>query len=623
MSDPTFHEEDFKRQLDWGLWRRVLRHVAPYRRPLTELGVLGGLVALCDVSVPFLTGRIIDEAMAAGLTRRLMIDASLYLAATVFICVCIWRFIELAGVSATGMGYDIRTKCFAKLQQLSFSYFDRRPVGWLMARLTSDCARLSNLAGWLILDVVWGTCLVAGIAAIMLWLNWPLALLVLALIPLLAWVTAVFQGRLLLSSRAMRKSNSLITASFNESITGVRTTKTLVREAENLREFSDLSAAMYRHSLRNSLQSALYLPLVLSISSLGVGLALWKGGADVASGVGGMSLGTLIAFMQYAALLYQPIEEMARRFTDLQVAQASAERIQGLLDEPLEIDDSPEVCSAIERETARPNRDPLAPEDGGDAAIRTIEFRNVSFSYSPGSAVLRGFNLTVRAGQTIALVGSTGGGKSTIVSLLCRFYEPTGGEILINGMDYRRRSLRWWQSNLGIVLQAPHLFSGSIRENIRYGKLDADDAQVEAAARLVNAHSFIMSMERGYGAEAGEGGNRLSIGQKQLIALARAVLADPPIFIMDEATSSVDTQTEHLIQDAITRTLKGRTSFVIAHRLSTIRGADRILVIDGGRIVEEGTHRDLLRLGGRYHALYTSQFTRDQEELILQGDRTS
>ena len=326
-----------------------------------------------------------------------------------------------------------------------------------------------------------------------------------------------------------------------------------------------------------------------------------------------MTLGTMVAFMQYAAFFYIPIQELAARFTELQAAQASAERLQSLLDTEPEIADSPEVRERIAQHAGGPG----APDDH-EAQITEIIFEHVSFGYAKGGEVLHDFNLTVTAGQSVALVGATGSGKSTIVSLLARFYEPTAGVIRINGRDYRERSLGWLQSQLGIVLQAPHLFSGTIRENIRYGRLSATDEEVTAAAQLVNADDFITQLDDGYATDVGEGGTRLSMGQKQLVSLARAVLANPQIFIMDEATSSIDTETERLIQDGIERLLTGRISFIIAHRLSTVRSADRILVIEKGRIVEGGTHAELIGQRGHYHQLYTRQFAREGQARILE-----
>ncbi|MBT8485757.1 MAG: ABC transporter ATP-binding protein [Phycisphaerales bacterium] len=598
MSEPYIEDDRPAAQVDWALWRRIAEHARPYRRQLIGLAVSGFVLAGIDAATPLVTGRLIDEATARGVTTALWGWVAGYVTLVFALCICVWVFIVLAGQTATGVARDLRTAGFARLQALSFSYFDVRPVGWLVTRLTSDCSKLSSLMPWFMLDLVWGTSLVAGILAGMLWLSWPLALVVMLIVPPLAIVSQVFQRRLLESSRHVRRTNSEITAAFNEGLMGVRTTKTLVREQRNLAEFQVRSRSMEDYSIRNALQSAVYLPLVVTLGSAGVGLSLWRGGLMVGDGDSTLTLGTLVAFMQYAAFLYMPIQELARRFTELQSAQAAAERVQELLDTEPEIADAAHVRAAIDAAD-----DSSVAIDGLDARIETIEFADVGFRYTGGERVLERFNLSVQAGETIALVGPTGGGKSTIVSLVSRFYEPTEGAILINGLDYRERALGWLQSNLGVVLQTPHLFSGTIRENIRYGRLDATDAEIAAAARAVGAHEFIVGMEGGYDADVGEGGGRVSTGQRQLLSLARALIADPQIFILDEATSSVDTETERLIQRGIETVLAGRIAFVIAHRLSTIRAADRIVFIERGRIVEQGPHGELLALGGKYAAL--------------------
>lgn len=351
------------------------------------------------------------------------------------------------------------------------------------------------------------------------------------------------------------------------------------------------------------------MPIVISMGSIGTALAIWSGGGSAMTGA--ITFGTLVAFISYTVQFFEPVREFARVLAELIAAQASAERVISMIETEPEIKDSVEVTDIYGDVFS--GRKPQWPSIQGD-----ICFRNVSFSYKDGQDVLEEFNIDIKAGETIALVGETGSGKSTIVNLVCRFYEPARGEILIDGVDYRERSQIWLQSNLGYVLQTPHLFSGTVADNIRYGRLEADSEQVLEAARLVNAHEFIMRLEKGYDTEVGEGGNRLSTGQKQLISMARAILADPRIFVLDEATSSVDTETELIIQQAIQMLLKGRTSFIIAHRLSTIRSADRILVIHKGRLIEEGNHRQLLKLKGYYYRLYTNQFMEEQKAQLLQ-----
>ena len=617
MAEDHLQDEDaFQPRINLELWRGMLRFAGPYRWHLLALSLIAIVCAACDVVLPWATGRFVDEITRHGGAARLGNIELIYCIVIATLGVCICTFIILAGRITTGVSYDIREAAFDKLQELPFSFYDRKAVGWLMARLTSDVGNLSRIMGWALLDLVWGTFVLASVAVVMFALNWKLALIVLVIVPPLIWVSRFFQVRLLRTSRALRKANSHTTAAFNEGIVGVRTSKSFVREDRNLQEFRELTDQMYRHAVSNALYSALFLPVVLTLCSVGIGVALWRGGIDVSAGT--ISLGTLVMFLQYAGFIQNPAQELANALTQVQGAQASAERVQGLLDTPVEIADSPEVRSEMERH-ASGDGDPNRAPDGHAARIETIEFRNVSFAYKEGQSVLKDFDLLVEAGQSIALVGPTGGGKSTIVSLVCRFYEPTGGQILINGLDYRRRSLHWLQSNLGMVLQQPHLFSGTIRENIRYGRLDASDADIERAARLVNAHEFIAAMKDGYQSAVGEGGNQLSTGQKQLISLARAVIADPQLFVMDEATSSVDTQTERAIQSAVERVLRDRISFVIAHRLSTIRSADRILLIDGGRIIEDGSHYELIRKRGRYFELYTNQFTSEKEAEMLES----
>jgi ATP-binding cassette subfamily B protein len=608
-------EEDvFTGKMDFALWRKMLSFALPHKGKIFAIMGLGALVSGFDLSLPFLTGRIVDAVTVQGARADLRIYMLAY--GTVILCfsTSILGFITLAGRVSVSISYDIRQTCFAKLQRLPFAYYDRKAVGWIMARLTSDCQNLSRIMAWATLDLTWGSCAICATVLLMLWLAWRLALVVMAIAPVLIFISRYFQVRLLKTSRALRKANSLTTAAFNEGIVGVRTSKSMVREERNALEFSHLTQAMYGHAVANVLYAAMFWPMMLSVCGIGTGLALRFGGIGVIHGE--MTLGALATFLQIVFFIQFPVQELTNAITQIQGAQASAERVQSLLDADVEIEDSPSVFKRI-RDQASVARAAHIAIDGMDSRVHLIEFRNVGFAYRGGQSVLTDFNLRVRAGESIAIVGPTGGGKTTIVGLACRFYEPTSGQILINGIDYRERSLQWLQSNLGMVLQQPYLFSGTVKENIRYGRLSATDEEIVAAAKLTEAHEFIELLKGGYDATVGEGGNQLSTGQKQLIALARAIIADPQIFVMDEATSSVDTHTERAIQSAIDRILRNRISFVIAHRLSTIKSASRILVVEAGKIIEDGTHHSLIRQRGHYWDLYTNQFTHEREEAVL------
>ncbi len=607
-------EDVFSSRLDLRLWARIFRHALPYRRLLITLGIAAFCIAICDASFALVTRWAVDDVMARGPEMNLLAPAAVYTGLALALSSGVWLFINMAGGLSNHMSHDIRRDSFRRLQELEFAYFDHRPLGWMISRLTSDCDKLARIIAWGTLDLIWAVCLVIMIAAVLVFLHPVLGLLVLSTVPPLVFISAWFQKKLLLSARETRKYNSMITASFSEALQGMRTTKTLVREKENLKEFQQLSGSMYRFSLQHALQSAVYLPIVLAIGSVAAGIVLWHGGGEVLRD--NLTLGTLVAFIFYTGQFFNPINQIAQVLVQMQGAQAAGERVLSLLATEPKIRDSAEVAARL-REGNLEDRPVGTAPDGGPDTIESLEFRDVDFAYESGEPVLQGFNLTVRAGETIALVGASGGGKSTIVNLAARFYEPTGGTILVNGTDYRQRSLSWYQAKLGIVLQGPHLFSGTVRDNIRYGRLDATDGDVEEAARLVNADGFIRQLENGYDTEVGEGGNLLSTGQKQLVSFARALLADPRLFIMDEATSSIDTETEQLIQRGLKAMFQGRISFVIAHRLSTIRSADRILVIGQGRILESGTHDELLAARGHYYGLHLRQFRQETESRLL------
>ncbi len=620
MSAPAMEDDVFTGKMDFALWRKILKFALPHKGKILAVMTAGAVVSCFDICLPFLTGRIVDAVMAHGTATVLRGYMWAYALVIAGFCTCILSFIALAGRITVSISYDVRQTCFDKLQRLPFAYYDRKAVGWLVARMTSDCSNLSRVMAWSLLDLTWGSCTLIGITLLMFSLAWRLALVVITIGPILIAISRYYQVRLLKTSRALRKANSQTTAAFNEGIVGVKTSKSMVREERNAEEFAHLTETMYGHAVRNALYASMFWPMMLSVCGVGIALALRFGGLGVIHGQ--MTLGALATFLQIVFFIQFPVQELTNAITQIQGAQASAERVQGLLDAEVEIEDSPLVIEKIRKHGASPRAktaDPHTAIDGMDSRVHSIEFRNVGFSYRGGQTVLSDFNLRVRAGESIAIVGPTGGGKTTIVGLACRFYEPASGQILINGIDYRDRSLKWLQSNLGMVLQQPYLFSGTVKENIRYGRLGATDEEIVQAAKLTEAHDFIKLMKDGYNAAVGEGGNQLSTGQKQLIALARAIIANPQIFVMDEATSSVDTHTERAIQAAIDRILKNRISFVIAHRLSTIKSASRILVVEAGRIIEDGNHHSLIRQRGHYCELYTNQFTHEREEAVLGG----
>ena len=605
-------KDDANASIQLDMWRQLFRYTKPYTRDVWILASAALLMGILDVSHPIIIKWLIDDVETNGNDANLSLWTGLYVASSLLLSCCVTVFVWTASKLRVFASHDIRKSAFHSLQRQSFTYFDYQPVGWLVARMTSDCERLTNIMAWGMMDLIWGSTTMVVVGITLFFFHWQLALLVVSLIPVIGWISLKFRRSILNSARDVRAINSQITGSFNENILGVLTSKAFVREQTNLTDFQLLTQRMYQSSVRNLTISAIYVPVILVASSFGYGITLAYGGSELLAGA--MATGTLISFMLLVVYFYDPIEVMGHWFAEMQMAQASAERVLGIVNAEPAVKDSDSVRAAIEFNLSS---DADVAMDGGSTRIQCMEVRNLNFEYAQGKPILNNISFEVNEGETIALIGPTGAGKSTLVNVICRFYEPISGQVLLDGVEYRKRSLHWFHSNLGMVLQQPHVFNETIRENIRYGRLDASDEEVTMAAKVAGAHEFIELMSDGYDTSAGESGNRLSAGQKQLISFARAILADPQILILDEATSSIDTETESRIQAGVEQLLRGRICFVIAHRLSTIRHADRILYIENGEVVENGKHATLLAQRGKYHELYTRQSLSQSFSLAL------
>jgi ATP-binding cassette subfamily B protein len=552
--------------------------------------------SLSEAAYPLFTRyavrEFIEKGSVSGMGAYIAACASVITAGGV--AVIFWSLHSI--VVEMRIGPALKRDCFVRLQMLPVQYYSSNSVGYLLARVMSDTDRISGLIAWGLSHALWSLCYIIGSLAFMFMLNARLALLLAAALPIAAVTVWLFQRKIIAVNRRIRHINSRISGAYNDSITGVKTSKSLVIEQRNSAEFKEITAEMYRQSVRLSTLRAMLIPAVSFLGSLAVGAVLYRGGALRQAGL--LEFQVLSALVQYAVGIVEPVMQMSGIITDFVSAQACVERVAALLGEPLTVTDSPQAAAKYGG-IFDPKPEGWEPIEG------RVTFDHVYFKY-PGAAgyALEDFSLDIPAGATVAIVGETGAGKSTVVNLACRFYDPERGRVLIDGRDCRERSQLWLHSSLGYVLQDPHLFSGTVMENIRYGRLGASDEDVVSAARLACADAVALRLEDGYATQVGEGGDMLSTGEKQLMSFARAVLADPPIFILDEATSSVDTETEALIQNAISNILRGRTSIVIAHRLSTISGADMIIVLEGGKIIERGTHSELLEMGGKYSELY-------------------
>lgn len=608
----AYEEQDYNKPFSFKTWAKMLPFFKPYTKFFAITIGLNLILAGIDVLVPLFQSYAIDHFIALNTLKGLNIFALVYVAMIVTQTVSVYLSVHAATTIEMSVGKDLKKAQFEHLQTLSFSYYNTTPVGYIHARVMSDTLKIAGMIAWGLVDMFWAFIYVVSVFVIMFLLNWKLALIIMLVVPCIAVLTVYFQNKILHWNRRVRKVNSQITSAYNEGITGVRTSKSMVIEEDNQKNFRSITKNMHQAATKSAMLNAVYIPTILFFSSVAAAIVLARGGYMVQSQV--MQLGTLSVFISYAVVIFEPIQQLARLLADLISCQASIERVMDLLEQQPNVTDAPEV---IERygdmfEAKKENWERIE----GD-----IVFEDVSFRYPDGKEyVLEHFNLHVPAGMNVAIVGETGAGKSTLVNLLGRFFEPTKGRILIDGKDYRERSQLWLHSQIGYVLQNPHLFSGTLYDNIRYGRLEATDEEVREAARKVSADIVAGKLEKGYESNVGESGGRLSTGEKQLISFARAILANPSIFVLDEATSSIDTQTEQLIQEATDQLLKGHTSFVIAHRLSTIRQADLILVVKDGKIIEEGSHRELLRQKGYYYDLYSRQFEEESAMQILAGD---
>ncbi|QEJ95025.1 ABC transporter ATP-binding protein [Treponema phagedenis] len=595
-------DTDEQRGLKKELWAGALAELKFYKKNFIAVLASGAALGVLNIISPLITRYVIDSMVKEknmALFYPLVFSTFAYVTIT---AVIVFVYIRLAGNLEIKLCYNLRKKLFRKLQTLSLSFYDKNAVGWLMARMTSDINKLAGILAWGLTDLVWGIFMMISVVVVMFSLHAKLALLSLMSIPVVAVISFYLRNKILRSERKVRSINSQLTAAYNEDIQGAMTTKVLVREEYNAKEFLEKTETMRTASMRAIRLSGLLMPIVQIIECVGMVIVIVYGGSSVITSA--LSFGTLVAFLSFVTMFNEPFVGLAYLYGALISAQAAAERVFGLLAEQSDIKDNPAIIEKYGT-VLEPTNAPLPK------IIGNVKFEAVSFWYKKEESILENFNLTVQAGQTIALVGATGAGKSTIVNLLCRFYEPTAGRILIDGIDYTQMPETWVHQNLGYVLQSPQLFSGSIKENIRYGNPNASDEQIIEAAKIVNAHSFITEMEKGYDTETGEGGAMLSTGQKQLISFARTLVRDPKLFVLDEATASIDTETEQKIQHAISAVLKNRTSFIIAHRLSTIRNADIILVIENGTMKECGSHSELMKRKGHYYRLYTRQFLRD------------
>lgn len=574
----------------------------PSAQGLFALAIISNLGLAVTDFLPLLQSKVVDAFILTGTMEGFGRYAAEYGAVAGLELAMLFIYFKACMAVEMKTGRDLKDACFVNLQKLSLDYYNVTSAGHSLSRVMTDTDRIAGCMAWIFPDILWGFAYILGVLGVMLTLSPALAMTVILVTPLVVYLTVYFQKKLIGVNREVRAQHSKITSSYNEGIMGAKTSKTLALEEQLSCEFEQTTAKAAQAGILHGRVRAVYVPLIVLCGTLAASATLGLGGRMVLGGK--LSIGVLSAFMTYALSLFQTFRQQGHRLSQFISLQANVERVADLIDKTPTVRDSADVEARY--------GDCFAPKTENWEEMRgEVDFDDVAFTYPDGGEeVLSHFTLHVPAGSTVAIVGETGAGKSTLVNLVCRFFEPTGGRVLIDGRDVQARSQLWLHSHIGYVLQEPHLFSGTIRENIRYGRPDATDEEVYAAARAVSADRIAQKLPQGYDTDVGECGDKLSTGEKQLISFARAVIARPKIFVLDEATSSVDTATEQLIQKATQTLMEGTTSFVIAHRLSTIRQADVILVIDHGKIVEQGTHASLLEKRGAYYELYTTQLTR-------------
>lgn len=582
-------EELAMKGYDPHITRRLIGYVKPYRWPFILAMLLIVIAAGASVAGPYLVKVALDEGINAGSREALRNATLLYLLLALIQWAGTYFRVNIMARVGQSIILDLRTDMFAHLQKLSLSFYSRYSVGRVITRVINDVGVLREFLTWAILAIARDVVMLAGIVIAMLMMDWRLSLLTFTVLPLMIGATSAFQKRARANYRLVRSAISWVNSVLAENINGVRVVQAFSRQSVN---YAYYQGTVNRNNLDSNLRAArvasAYPSIIDFLGIVAMALVVWIGGAATMGE--SVTPGVLVAFLLYIERFFEPIRDLSRRYDSFQSTMAGGERIFGLLDTPIEVQDAPEAI-------------PMPPIQG------RVTFERVSFHYSDDpTPVLQDIDLDVNPGETVALVGETGAGKSTLVKLISRFHDPVEGNVRIDGYDLRTVTQESLRRQMGIVLQDPFLFNGTVAENIRFGRLESSDAEVESAARAVGAHEFITRLRDGFDTSVEEGGLLLSVGQRQLISFARALLADPRILILDEATSSVDTQTERLIQEALAHLLRGRTSFVIAHRLSTVVNADRIVVIEGGRIIEQGTHSELLGLGGAYYQLYRTGF---------------